>query len=320
MRPHAPSSAYADQVLAWLVALDPLRFGDAEVPLARDGLTELRRQAHDVRAWFVAQAFSARADLRVVAAFEALDATLPDPASMPADRLAWLDAREAIAPLYEAYARALTSCGGRARRLHPTNLKRSAVHLASGLMVVAAFQWLFTPSSAFWTATAFVVWAWSLEAARRVSPRVNAWCMVVFGPIARDHERYRVNSATWYGTALWVLAVTAFGPAGVLGLLALAVGDPVAGLVGRRYGQIRIVGGKSLEGTLAFALAAVVAGYAYLFVFQAGLAPLGTLLGLAFVCGVAGALVELLSTRLEDNFTIPVVTSWVGQIGLYLLV
>lgn len=319
MRPHAPSSAFADQALRWLGDLDPGVFDASRVPLARDGLFALHASAGELRAWFAAQQFTARADLRVVAAFEAMIEPLPEPRSVGGDPYEWLALRELVAPLYEAYARALLSRGVRALHLHPTNVKRSAVHLASGLLVVAAFQFVFTPVSAKWTALAFVVWAWSLEGARRLSPRVNALCMAFFGPIARDHERYRVNSATWYGTALFVLAFTAFGPAGVLALLALAVGDPVAGLVGRRYGQIRLWGGKSLEGSLAFALSASVAAYLYLLAFQWTLAPVGVLLALALIAGVTGAVVELLSTRLEDNFTIPVFTAWVGQGALALL-
>lgn len=311
-----PISAFADEVLAWLASVDPALFQDAHVPAAAHGMGALRDRAPALQSWLDAHP---EVDPHVRFAFDALVASFPEPSSV-GGRFPWLEVREQIAPLYDAYAQAVLATGARARHLHPTNLLRSAVHLASGLGVVAAFVWLFTPSSAFWTATAFVVWAWSLEGARRVSERVNAWCMVVFGPIARDHERWKVNSATWYGTALWVLAVTAFGPAGVLGLLALAVGDPVAGLVGRRFGRTRLWGGKSLEGSLAFAVAASVAGFAYLRVFEPGLAGLPGLLALAALCGVAGAVVELLSIRWEDNFTIPVFTAWIGQAGLMVVV
>jgi dolichol kinase len=314
-----PAPAFADAVYAWLVQLDPATLEVDGIPEAKSALEGVHELAAALSDWYGANPTRNGTEARTESAFQGVVAALPQPGTVGATRLDWLTVREQVSPMYEAFALALKSAGGRARHLHPTNYLRSFVHLMNGLAVVAAFQFVFTPTTAFWTATAFVVWAWSLEGARRVSPTVNAWCMKVFGPIARDHERYRVNSATWYGTALWVLAVTAFGPAGVLGLLCLAVGDPVAGLIGRTYGQIRIPGGKSLEGSLAFALVSTAVGYTYLLLFQWTLAPLHILLSIAIIAGVCGALIELVSTRLEDNFTIPVFTSWLVQLALWLL-
>ncbi|MCB9675823.1 MAG: hypothetical protein H6737_11940 [Alphaproteobacteria bacterium] len=314
-----PSVPLAQEVYEWLVLLDPGVFDEAGVHEARLTLAAVHEKAARLRDWFAANPSTKTGQIRVQNAFEALMAELPAADAVGTEVMDWLVLRERASPMYEAFALSVKSAGGRVRHLHPTNYKRSAVHVASGLAVVAAFQFLFTPETAFWTASAFVVWAWSLEGARRVSPAVNRACMWFFGPIARDHERYRVNSATWYGTALWVLSITAFGPAGVLGLLALATGDPVAGLVGRTYGQIRIPGGKSLEGSAAFAFVAMIAGYVYLVLFQWTLAPLHVLFALSVVAGVAGSITELLSTRLEDNFTIPVITAWVGQGALWLL-
>ncbi|MEZ4315900.1 MAG: hypothetical protein R3F61_00275 [Myxococcota bacterium] len=312
-----PAPPFAHEVHAWLVMLDPVVFQEAQIPAAREALAVVEAKGRELALWFADHPAHKRGEIRLQHAFEAVLAELPKPDDVGPTRMDWLTLRENVSPMYEAFALSVKSEGGRARHLHPTNYKRSAVHLASGLTVVAFFQFVFTPTTAFWSASAFVVWAWSLEAARRVSPTVNRMCMWFFGPIARDHERYRVNSATWYGTALWVLSFTAFGPAGVLGLLALAVGDPVAGLIGRTYGQIRIPGGKSLEGSVAFAFVSMIAGYAYLVAFQWTLAPLHILFLLAVIGGVAGSIVELLSTRLEDNFTIPVLTSWVCQLAMW---
>lgn len=294
-----PPEQFSRLMYAWLASLDPGRFRGTpeQITSATEGLEDLkRRAAGDHGSDAVATAWSAVGEL------------LPETA--PTERLGWLELRDALAPSYDDLARAVRAKGGNARTLHPTNFRRSLVHLLSGLAVVFAFVFVFTPFSAKVTATAFIVWAWSLEAGRKLSPTVNAWCMWFFGPIARDHEHYKVNAATWYGTALFVLAFTGFGPGGVLGLLALAVGDPAAGIIGRRFGRIRL-GAKSLEGTAAFALSSALAGSIYLFL--TGSRDPVELIGIALLGGVAGAVIELLSTRLEDNFTIPVGTAWVLQ-------
>lgn len=311
--PLESATAFAHRMHEWLVVLDPASFEDAGVPDARAALQTVREEADEL-------ATALRSPppelVRLAGDLDALRDVLPPPAEVPSEALGWIDLRVEVAPLYEAYAHAVKHAGGRARHLHPTNYSRSLVHLVSGLLVVAAFELVFTQWTGFLAALAFTIWAWSLEGARRVSPRVNRWCMWFFGPIARDHERHRVNSATWYGTALFVLSVTAYGPAGVLGLLSLAVGDPIAGLIGRSYGEIRIWGGKSLEGSVAFALASLTVGYVYLIGLHGTLGGPLFLLGLATLAGATGAIVELLSTRLEDNFTIPVVTAWVVQLAL----
>ncbi len=293
----------------WLHRLDPARHLPGTTDAQRSELALLREELDTLLP--LLDADPALAD--TARALRSFRDALPRDATVPEDR----DGRDALyralAPRYEAAARAARRAGARTPFLRPTNHLRSAVHLLSGLAVVIAFETVFTPTTARWTAGAFTVWAWSLEAARRVSPTVNRWCMAFFGPIAREHEYHRVNAATWYGTALLVLAFTAYGPAGALGLLGLAIGDPVAGYVGRTYGTIRVLGEKSLEGSLAFALASAFAGYLYLVALHP---EVTNPFALAVLTGITGAVVELLSVRLEDNFTIPVFTAWAAQLAL----
>ncbi len=129
--------------------------------------------------------------------------------------------------------------------------------------------------------------------------------MKVFGLVAHPHEHQRVNSATWYATALVLLAALGSPLQAALGVVVLGVGDPVAGYVGRRFGRVRLVNGRSLEGSLGFAVSATAAAWAAALAFSGG--ALGLLPALAVAAGaaVAGAAAELVSRRLDDNFTIP---------------
>ena len=56
-----------------------------------------------------------------------------------------------------------------------------------------------------------------------------------------------------------VLAVTGDLMLITIALAVLAVGDPMAALVGRRFGTIKLVNGRSLQGTLAFVAVATAA-------------------------------------------------------------
>ena len=86
--------------------------------------------------------------------------------------------------------------------------------------------------------------------------------------------------------------------------MALAVGDPAASLVGRRFGRTRLRSGRSVEGTLAFAVVATVAS-AVLLRLGFNLRP-SMAMALGAVAGVTGAITEVSSERLDDNFSIPV--------------
>jgi len=186
----------------------------------------------------------------------------------------------------------------------PANHMRSFVHALSGVGAMLFIQHVLTPVTMVWVAAAFFVWAWSMEIGRRHLPAVNRVLMFVFGRIAHAHEAHRVNSATWYVTALLFLSVTASPMACSLAVIVLGVGDPAAAFVGRRWGRTRLASGRSLEGTLGFVAFAGLAALATLVVYYPYLG-LAEIVALALVCAVAGALAELLTAGLDDNLVIP---------------
>ena len=66
--------------------------------------------------------------------------------------------------------------------------------------------------------------------------------MSYMGAIVRVHEKYEVASSTWYTLGLFVtLQLFPFREA-CLGIVALGAGDPMAGLIGRMFGQIHVPG------------------------------------------------------------------------------
>ncbi|MEW5851021.1 MAG: diacylglycerol/polyprenol kinase family protein [Myxococcota bacterium] len=211
--------------------------------------------------------------------------------------------RNAALPHYEALAAALRRRGVRVDSLNPHNGVRTLFHVLSGVGVVAACHLVLTPRTGVMVAAVFAAFCWSLEIARRVKPEWNDTIFGMFRAVAREHERYRPNSSTWYATALLLISLTAFNAAGMLGIMALAVGDPAAAVVGRRFGRIKLMRGRTLEGSLAFVLVSLLGGIAYLLVIGT---PVGLpLLLLPLAAGVAGAVAEAISTRVDDNFSVP---------------
>ncbi len=79
------------------------------------------------------------------------------------------------------------------------------------------------------------------------------------------------------------------------GILFAGVGDAASALVGRAWGRTRFPGGKSLEGSLAFLLAAFAAGW---------VAP-GIPVLTAALAALVTTLVEALPSAIDDNLTLP---------------
>jgi dolichol kinase len=209
-----------------------------------------------------------------------------------------------VQPLYEAVVHDLRAERVDVPSLRPTNYARNVLHLSSSMMGLAALELFSSWLVPVLIATAFMVAGWTLEIARKQSASVNAACMRLFGRTAHPHEAHRINSATWYATALVVLALSGFVPACAVGLLSLGLGDPAAAIVGRKIGRIKLMHGRTLEGTLAFVLVGGLASFAYLAVMHAGYG-LALNAAAAFVGALGGALAELASRRVDDNLTIP---------------
>ncbi|OCT46046.1 putative phosphatidate cytidylyltransferase [Cladophialophora carrionii] len=126
----------------------------------------------------------------------------------------------------------------------------------------------------------------------------------------------RVGDAPWNG---WDTPVRDLSM--VSGVICVGMGDAAASLIGRRYGKTKWywVGGKSLEGSLAFAIAVtcgLLTSWAWLRLggwmsWHDGKA-LGSVLGKCLVAGTGASLLESTLTAANDNVVVPV--------GLWLLV
>jgi len=230
------------------------------------------------------------------------------------DTSAWTELKAQLRETYAGLSTALRRERVRVPELRPANLTRSAFHTLSALVCLGLVV-LLTPRQLPWAAGAFAAWAWSLEGLRRVSPRANVALMAFFRPIAHEQERDRVNSATWYMTSLVLLALTYSPILCVASVAVLGLADPLAGLVGRRFGRVRLVNNRSLEGTLTFVVAGTLAARAAMLLVETSAG--GSALWLtALAAALAGAVAELLSRRIDDNLSIPMAAAAVAAVTL----
>ncbi len=198
-----------------------------------------------------------------------------------------------------------TDTGGAHRPgLRPPNMTRNVFHIVWSAIGVVLAGVLVRGPSLILVAGAFAGLGWSMELSRRASPRINEALMKLFSPVAHPHEASRINSSTWYVTALFLLALTRSGLVCAVGVAVLGLGDPAGAIVGRRLGKTELVHGRTLEGSLAFAAAGSVGALLALRTFWPGVSWPDALT-LALFAGGTGALAELSSGKLDDNLTVP---------------
>lgn len=133
------------------------------------------------------------------------------------------------------------------------------------------------------------------EVVRFSIPALNRLFFRLLRPLASPREARRVASSTWYVAGCFV-AVTLFPrEVAVAAILILALADPVATYVGRRWGR-RPFGTGTVEGSVAFGIVALLI-----------LAPLAGW-GVGALVAAATTVVERIPWPLDDNLTIPLVS------------
>ncbi len=229
----------------------------------------------------------------------------------------WAEYRSQLIAAYEDLARSLRTMSVHVPSVRPTNYARSVFHVATAALSVALIALVSSRGALIALAAFFAASAWTMEISRRVSPRANEFLLGVFRRVAHPHERFRVNSATWYTTALLALALSvplalAMAAVGILG-----IADPAAALVGRRFGRVRLMHGRTLEGTLAFFATGTLTALVLLTTFWSQ--PWTSALFVAACASLLGAITELVSRTFDDNLSIPLAAGAGGWIALQLL-
>ncbi|MGH8500683.1 MAG: diacylglycerol/polyprenol kinase family protein [Methylococcales bacterium] len=136
---------------------------------------------------------------------------------------------------------------------------------------------------------------------------LNRFLLKTFSSLAKETEARQITGATYFMFGSAVTLALYDREVAILAIVFSVFGDMAATLVGSRFGRIRVTPEKTLEGGLAcFAacllvgLVMLISGFSVLF--------LQVLLG-----ALAAALIEIFSSPIDDNLTIPVFTGLLMQ-------
>ncbi len=188
------------------------------------------------------------------------------------------------------------------------HLGRKLFHLLGGVGLLSLF-FILGRDRAFWCYGLLAIVVLIVETARLKIPAVNRFFYSRFESFIRKNEERTITGTIPYILGIGLSLSVYSSAVASAAICFLAFGDVAATTIGERYGRTKI-GKKSLEGTAAFIVAALAAGFV---LFSLGLAlPLGIMVLGAFVA--AG--VELLSLPVNDNFAIPILAGAVMELAL----
>ena len=187
---------------------------------------------------------------------------------------------------------------------HDLQLGRRLFHVLNGVSTATAYAVLFTHEQVIHIFGTIACVVYVVDRVRIAYPEAIArrapWVNRLF---VRAEEQVRESAMIPYAIAVLLTVLTVPKRAALVGIYTLAIADPLAAIVGIRYGRRRIAHNRSLEGSLVF--------------FTATLLIAGLVLGwgtdvpaLAIVwasgtIGLAAAVCEVLPLRIDDNLTIP---------------
>lgn len=190
---------------------------------------------------------------------------------------------------------------------------RNQIHVARrlwhflGVLVIFTLYSFATPRQAVWLAVPASIFMIGFDVVRLRHPRLNRFFQWLFKPFLREDEKHKLAAST--AMMAGISLVICLFPRNVvlLTLLFLALADPVASYYGIRYGRDKLVGNKSLQGSMAAFAACFF--LALLYFSYMGLMPERLFIA-CLLSGLIGAISELVPVwKLDDNFVFPVVSA-----------
>ena len=186
---------------------------------------------------------------------------------------------------------------------------RKLYHVTGGVGLLSLYYLVGREQALIFYAMIFIA-VLGLDSMRLAVPGMNGFVFAHFGSFIRRSEQHRLTGTAFYVIGIGLSFLLYSHQVATTAVCFLIFGDVAATAIGERYGRTKI-GNKSMEGTLAFVVAALAAGGVL-----ASLG-LGTTTGVLVLGALVAAGVELLMLPVNDNLVIPIVSGGVMECLLH---
>jgi dolichol kinase len=175
-------------------------------------------------------------------------------------------------------------------------IKRKSFHLLMLVYILA--YWVLPRELVLWGMVAAILVVVAGEVVRLRVPVFNQWILGALGGVHREEETNQFSGLPWtLSGAFFTMLFFPNRNVVLVSFLYLAFGDAVAALVGKRFGKHKLIGEKTIEGSLACLLTCFLIGLLFL---NWQVALVGALLATA---------IEIIPWPLSDNFCMPLISA-----------
>jgi dolichol kinase len=192
---------------------------------------------------------------------------------------------------------------------HHLQLGRRIFHLVNGVSVATAYALLFSHQQVVRIFGTIACVVYIVDRVRIAYPDTVArrapWVNRLF---LRAEEQVLEAAMTPFAIAVLLTILTVPKLAALVAIYTLAIADPLAAVVGIRFGRHRITHNRTVEGSLAFLVATIAIAVAVLR--WGSTASPQAIAGAAASTGLVALGCELLPLRVDDNLTIPIVVGF----------
>ncbi len=186
-------------------------------------------------------------------------------------------------------------------------LSRRLFHVSTGTIIATVYLFLLERQGVITTLGAIASTLYIIERVRINYPEFAGQLKIVNKLFLRAEEQLEESSSVPYAMGILLTIITFPKIPAIIAIYTLAMADPLAAIVGIRFGKTKIMGGKSLEGSFGFFTGTFLVSF---FIFHSFIgASTGLSIGAASIIGVLGAALELIPLRIDDNLTIPLYTA-----------
>lgn len=201
------------------------------------------------------------------------------------------------------------------KALADLHIERKLTHVLGILAMVVAHHFL-SLETCWWILLCLGVPLLLFDFFRQKVDFLHKLSVSLFGAIMRRRELHGYTGTTYLIIGTAILLALCPHDIVALSLLFVAFGDPLASFVGLKFGSLKIVGKKTLEGSLA--AYAVCALLAYMF-YSWKMLMLEHIYIVTLLSGLVGAVSEILPLfKLDDNLVQPVVNGGLLYLLFYL--
>lgn len=139
-----------------------------------------------------------------------------------------------------------------------------------------------------------------IELIRFYNKKFNTFLFTKIRTILKEKEKNRISATTWFILGAFITISLFDKNIAILTLVISTIGDAFAEYFGEKYGRTKVLN-KTTEGSFAFFVSSFTAGLILMKILKINFS-------IILIGSLIAALVELFSYKIDDNFTVPVIT------------